>query len=222
MDDPSQRRTFSANPYDCLRQIAPAMCVEHDPIVSEPQWIGAGSELIKQIGAEEFLLYLLANLKGMNVTDAIKDESDLQSVITNPFYCLRQIASGLSEEHEPGMSEAQWVRAGMRMIQQKGSEEFLSRLLANLRAPGSPAVVEDPPQPAQALLSKEEIADAIVETTRTYTEAYFETSGQRELDRQLWAALHVGFVSALKLCGYDGATVDEALELAQEDEFFDS
>ena len=65
------------------------------------------------------------------------------------------------------------------------------------------------------MLSKDEIADAIVEVTAEYTEEYFETF-KKDLDKHLWAALHLGFVAAMRLNGYSPEILNAALSEAQE------
>ena len=48
-----------------------------------------------------------------------------------------------------------------------------------------------------------------------YTEQYFGAfNKKKKLDKQLWAALHVGFISAMKLNGYSETEVMAALEAA--------
>ena len=65
------------------------------------------------------------------------------------------------------------------------------------------------------MLSESEIADVLVELTEEYSEIYFETF-QKDMDKQLWAALHLGFVAAMKLNGYSEAILQAALRDAQE------
>jgi hypothetical protein len=65
------------------------------------------------------------------------------------------------------------------------------------------------------MLSKDEIVEAIVEVTAEYTEEYFNTF-KKDLDKQLWAALHLGFVAAMKLNGYSEELLNTALGEAQE------
>jgi len=65
------------------------------------------------------------------------------------------------------------------------------------------------------MLTKEQITDAIVNLTEDYTDVYFETF-KRDMDKQLWAALHVGFISAMKLNGYSDTLLNAALADAQE------
>jgi len=65
------------------------------------------------------------------------------------------------------------------------------------------------------MLSKNEIVDALVEITAEYTDEYFETF-KKDLDKQLWAALHLGFIATMKLNGYSDELLNAALSEAQE------
>jgi len=65
------------------------------------------------------------------------------------------------------------------------------------------------------MLSKDEIVDAIVEITSEYTDEYFATF-KKDLDKQLWAALHLGFIAAMKLNGYSEEILKAALSEAQD------
>jgi hypothetical protein len=44
--------------------VDPALVAEHHPIVSKAQWVRANSRLIDELGAEEWLVYLLSILEG--------------------------------------------------------------------------------------------------------------------------------------------------------------
>lgn len=60
------------------------------------------------------------------------------------------------------------------------------------------------------MLSQREIANVIVSLTADYTDEYFATF-QKDLDRQHWAALHLGFIVAMKLNGYGESILNAAL-----------
>jgi hypothetical protein len=60
------------------------------------------------------------------------------------------------------------------------------------------------------MLNQIEIADVIVSLTRDYTDEYFATF-QKSLDKQQWAALHLGFIVAMKLNGYGESVLNAAL-----------
>jgi hypothetical protein len=65
---PEGIRRILANPFNCIN-IAPELCSQHQPTVSEEQWIAAAEKLIAQRGVEAFLTDLLANLKGNYLRD---------------------------------------------------------------------------------------------------------------------------------------------------------
>ena len=64
-------------------------------------------------------------------------------------------------------------------------------------------------------LTKDEIADILVQTTLDYSNCYFE-SIKKPLDKQLWAALHVGFIAGMKVNGYTDEYLLGALSLSQD------
>lgn len=66
-----------------------------------------------------------------------------------------------------------------------------------------------------AMLAEREIADVLLDLTEEYSRIYFETF-QKDMDKQLWAALHLGFVAAMRLNGYPEAVLQAALRDAQE------
>src|SRR6266516_799935 len=55
-------------------------------------------------------------------------QDNLQRIIINPFYAIT-IAQSLTEEHDPAMSEAEWVRANASLMREMGSERWLRQLL---------------------------------------------------------------------------------------------
>jgi hypothetical protein len=65
------------------------------------------------------------------------------------------------------------------------------------------------------MLSEREIADVLVDLTEEYSDIYCETF-HKDMDKQLWAALHLGFVAAMKLNGYSETILQAALRDAQE------
>jgi hypothetical protein len=75
-------------------------------------------------------------------------EDTLQRIITNPFYAIT-VASQLTEEREPPMSEAEWVQANASLMREVGSERWLWQLLDVLG--GKVAAPEQPINPSQAV-----------------------------------------------------------------------
>lgn len=57
---------------------------------------------------------------------------DVEHLLINPFYAIN-ITPDLMGEHEPLVSEAQWVAANKRLIEEIGTEAWLKRLLAVLQ-----------------------------------------------------------------------------------------
>jgi len=55
-------------------------------------------------------------------------EDNLQRNIINPFYAIT-VAPQLTQEHEPSMGEAEWVRANASLMREMGSERWLRQLL---------------------------------------------------------------------------------------------
>ncbi len=58
-------------------------------------------------------------------------EEQIIRILTNPFYCLRNIDERLTGEHEPLISEEDFIRGGVRFIAEHGPEEYLRQLLEN-------------------------------------------------------------------------------------------
>jgi hypothetical protein len=57
---------------------------------------------------------------------------DVASMIANPFYAIN-IDEGLAVPHEPLISEDDWVKANVRLIEELGAEPYLRNLLSILK-----------------------------------------------------------------------------------------
>lgn len=66
-------------------------------------------------------------------------------------------------------------------------------------------------------LSKKEIAEYILGVTRDYTTMYTIANKTSKVNKQLWAALHIGFLAGMKLAGYEEEYLIKALEQAQKE-----
>ena len=64
---PEDIQRLMTNPFYCIN-IDPMLCAEHEPMLSEEQWISAAAKLIQESGPETFLRHLLENLKGNYIT----------------------------------------------------------------------------------------------------------------------------------------------------------
>ena len=61
----------------------------------------------------------------------------------------------------------------------------------------------------------EDLAEALYQITVEYTDIHFEVNNKEPLDRQRWAALHIGFTGALKVFGYSESDVMEIVDRTQ-------
>ncbi len=61
------------------------------------------------------------------------DQNDLKKILANPYYAI-VINKALNEEHEPLVSEEDWIKANSKLIEEIGAEAWLRRLLDTLRA----------------------------------------------------------------------------------------
>jgi hypothetical protein len=75
-------------------------------------------------------------------------QDNLQRIIINPFYAIT-VAQSLTEEHDPAMSEAEWVQANASLMREMGSERWLRHLLDELE--GRVAAPEQPINPSEAV-----------------------------------------------------------------------
>jgi hypothetical protein len=75
-------------------------------------------------------------------------QDNLQRIIINPFYAIT-VAQSLTEEHDPAMSEAEWVQADASLMREMGSERWLRHLLDELE--GRVAAPEQPINPSEAV-----------------------------------------------------------------------
>ena len=57
---------------------------------------------------------------------------DVASMVANPFYAIN-IDEGLALPHEPLISEDDWVRANVGLIEELGPEAYLRNLLSVLK-----------------------------------------------------------------------------------------
>jgi hypothetical protein len=61
---PQEFKLMISNPFYCLDKISELYVQEHEPLISEKQWIEANVNLIKEMGPKKWLQLLLTNLKG--------------------------------------------------------------------------------------------------------------------------------------------------------------
>ena len=57
---------------------------------------------------------------------------DVASMVANPFYAIN-IDKGLALLHEPFISEDDWIRANVKLVEELGPEAYLRNLLSVLK-----------------------------------------------------------------------------------------
>ena len=60
------------------------------------------------------------------------DENDAKKILANPFPVIT-VSRQFSDEHEPIISEEDWVKINAKLINEIGAEEYLHRLLEVLK-----------------------------------------------------------------------------------------
>ena len=60
------------------------------------------------------------------------DENEAKKILANPFPAIT-VSKLFSDEHEPIMSEEDWVKVNAKLINEIGAEEYLHRLLDVLK-----------------------------------------------------------------------------------------
>jgi hypothetical protein len=60
--------------------------------------------------------------------------NNIKKVFSNPFYCLGEgISDVFTQKHKALVSEEQFIKAGVNLIKEIGSEEYIKLLLENLK-----------------------------------------------------------------------------------------
>lgn len=99
--------------------IAPHFIVEHDPAMSEAEWVQTNVSLIRQIGTRQWLRDLLSALEGR---DDVADER------INPFRAAN-IDLPFAAEHLPLIEREVWVDINILQLRDMGKERWLWQLL---------------------------------------------------------------------------------------------
>ncbi|HEY4963953.1 MAG TPA: hypothetical protein VIH90_04625 [Candidatus Saccharimonadales bacterium] len=60
------------------------------------------------------------------------NENNAKRTLANPFYAIT-VSKLFTDEHEPSMSEEDWVKQNSKLIDEIGAEEWLHRLLEVLK-----------------------------------------------------------------------------------------
>lgn len=78
------------------------------------------------------------------------EENDAVNMLINPYYAVN-ISPDLAGQHEPLVTQDQWIQANLRLLDEIGAHEWLEHLLAVLqgdspRNPDELAASHDKPE----------------------------------------------------------------------------
>ena len=118
-----QIRAILANPFYAIT-VASQLVEEHVLDMSDEQWVQANAHLMQYIGAESWLSQELAFLQSGDV-------SRISDPHMNPYHAVN-IAPIFAHDHEPFVSQEEWVRSNVLLLQEMGVEPWLMLLLAIL------------------------------------------------------------------------------------------
>ena len=65
-------------------------------------------------------------------------------------------------------------------------------------------------------LTNKEIGEILANETISISMMEMKARKKEYLDKQYWAALHLGFIACMKLSGYSDKDISEVLEVAQQ------
>jgi hypothetical protein len=111
-------RRIMINPFYAIT-VTPQLTAEHDPAMSEAEWVRANASLIKGMGTRQWLGHLLGALEG---------KDDVQDERINPFHAVT-IDPLFAAEHTPLIEREMWVDVNVLQIRDMGTEEWLRRML---------------------------------------------------------------------------------------------
>lgn len=65
-------------------------------------------------------------------------EKETKDLFINPYYAIT-MAPVLATEHEPMVSEEQWIKVNLELMEQMGNEAWLKQLLTTLKTNDVPS-----------------------------------------------------------------------------------
>jgi len=118
-------KPYLAGPLPCIINpfyaitVAPQLTEEHEPPMSEAEWVQANASLMGEMGSERWLSQLLDVLEGKaGAPDQLINPS--QAVSIDPLFAA---------EHPPLIGRGMWVDVNVMQIRNMGTEEWLQQLL---------------------------------------------------------------------------------------------
>jgi len=106
------------NPFYAIT-VAPQLTAEHDPPMSEAEWIQANASLIREVGTERWLKQLL---------DVLEDKAVNPDEPINPFHAVN-IDPMFAAEHPPLIERDMWVDVNAIQVRNMGTVGWLRQLL---------------------------------------------------------------------------------------------
>lgn len=104
------------NPFYAI-QVASELVETHEPALLDQEWIRGNVSLIEQVGAEQWITFLLDVLEGNTAHELI---NPYQTINIDPAFAL---------EHPPIWSKEQWIQSNVMLLSQLGTEAWLQLLL---------------------------------------------------------------------------------------------
>ncbi len=111
-------RRIMINPFYAIT-VAPQLTAEHDPAMSEAEWVRANASLMQRMGTRQWLGHLLG---------ALESKDDVPDERINPFRAVT-IDPQFAAEHIPLIEREMWVDVNALQIRDMGTEEWLNQLL---------------------------------------------------------------------------------------------
>jgi hypothetical protein len=115
---PEHIQRILMNPFYAI-QVASELVEEHEPRMSDKEWVTVNTSLIQELGDEQWLRQLLDVLQG-NTVAADERINPFNAINIDPMFAL---------DHPSLVSQDQWVQANVLLIPQMGTEQWLMQLL---------------------------------------------------------------------------------------------
>jgi hypothetical protein len=127
----------STKPDPTVKELTESLKHEKNPIyrkTPEPSSIPAVAGLQDELQMPRVVLEHLAGRAATN--EEIPGEmsvEEIRKMMSNPVYCLDQVAPWIAEPPGPLVPVDQWIEAGVKLIEEIGADAYLRLLIQNLR-----------------------------------------------------------------------------------------
>jgi len=124
-------------PDPTAKELTEALKHEKNPIYRkalEPSSNPSVADLQDELQMPRVVLeHLAGRIEATAGNPGEKSTEDIRKMLSNPVYCLDQVAPWIAEPPGPVMPVEQWVAAGATLIEEIGAEAYLRLLIQNLR-----------------------------------------------------------------------------------------